>query len=575
MTIKKSRAKLSAGNGNNGIPSMRSGVPGFDAVLGGGLPEFSFNLIAGSPGAGKTTLAQQIMFANATVKRPALYFTVLGEPTIKMLRYQKEFAFFDPKLVGSAVQYVNLSAEVFDQDLNLVLEQVVKEVERVGPGIVVVDSVRTVLGRSTDVVPGGHLTMDHFIQRLALLLISWEVTSFIIGESAENEQRNPVFTVADGVFLLTQATDRNSVVRKLQAVKVRGRASMPGLHTFRITGAGIQLFPRIPEQQAERRPVSTNRLATGIPGLDELMGGGIPAGDALMLGGPAGSGKTTFATQFAAEGLRQGEAVVVVVFEEYPEEYLARAKARNQDIAAMIEKGNFRLIYLRPLDLSVDETLAEILEAVSQIGATRVVIDSLSGFHIALAPAFRDDFQESLYRLVGALTATGVTIFMTTEIAGGYPESAFTTERVSFITDDIIVQRFVEIDGVLRTVMAIHKMRGSAHSHDFLTYEVTSQGAFVGGPLRNYRGILTGVPKLEPQLVREGHAGLTDHEASVLDTLIRLGGASRELLAEHIGTTAPEIAETIDRLESLGYARVVRQGGRETFHAVAQVGASS
>src|SRR5450432_1205140 len=314
MTIKKSRAKLSAGNGNNGIPSMRSGVPGFDAVLGGGLPEFSFNPIAGSPGAGKTTLAQQIMFANATVKRPALYFTVLGEPTIKMLRYQKEFAFFDPKLVGSAVQYVNLSAEVFDQDLNLVLEQVVKEVERVGPGIVVVDSVRTVLGRSTDVVPGGHLTMDHFIQRLALLLISWEVTSFIIGESAENEQRNPVFTVADGVFLLTQATDRNSVVRKLQAVKVRGRASMPGLHTFRITGAGIQLFPRIPEQQAERRPVSTNRLATGIPGLDELMGGGIPAGDALMLGGPAGSGKTTFATQFAAEGLRQGEAVVVVVF---------------------------------------------------------------------------------------------------------------------------------------------------------------------------------------------------------------------------------------------------------------------
>jgi len=571
MTIKKSRAKLSAGNGNNGIPSMRSGVPGFDAILGGGLPEFSFNLIAGSPGAGKTTLAQQIMFANATVKRPALYFTVLGEPTIKMLRYQKEFAFFDPKLVGSAVQYVNLSAEVFDQDLNLVLEQVVKEVERVGPGIVVVDSVRTVLGRSTDVVPGGHLTMDHFIQRLALLLISWEVTSFIIGESAENEQRNPVFTVADGVFLLTQATDRNSVVRKLQAVKVRGRASMPGLHTFRITEAGIQLFPRIPEQQAERRPVSTIRLASGVPGLDELMGGGIPAGDAVMLGGPAGSGKTTFATQFAAEGLRRGEAVVVVVFEEYPEEYLARAKARNHDIAAMIEKGNFRLIYLRPLDLSVDETLAEILEAVAQIGATRVVIDSLSGFEIALAPAFRDDFQESLYRLVGALTATGVTIFMTTEVAGGYPESSFTTERVSFITDDIIVQRFVEMDGVLRTVMAIHKMRGSAHSHDFVTYEVTSQGAIVGGPLRNYRGILTGVPKFEPQLAREGHAGLTDYEAAVLDTLIRLGGASRELLAEHIGSTSPKITETIERLELLGYARVVRQGEHETFHAIAQV----
>jgi circadian clock protein KaiC len=573
MTIKKSRAKQRVVSEVDAIPSVRSGVPGFDVVVGGGLPHFSFNLIAGSPGAGKTTLAQQIVFANATVKRPALYFTVLGEPTIKMLRYQKEFGFFQPELVGSAVQYVNLSAEVFGQDLNLVLEQVVTEVKRVSPGIVVVDSFRTILGRSTDVSPDGRMTMDSFIQRLALLLTSWEVTSFIIGDSAEREQRNPVFTVADGVFWLSQATDRNSVVRKLQAVKVRGRASMPGLHTFRITNDGIQVFPRIPEQQGARRVPASVRLATGVPGLDELMGGGIPAGDAVMLGGPAGSGKTTFATQFAAEGLRRGEAVVIVVFEEYPEEYLARAKARNHDIAAMIKAGNFRLIYLRPLDLSVDETLAEILEAVGQIGATRVVIDSLSGFQIALAPAFRDDFQESLYRLVGALTATGVTIFMTTEIVSGYPESSFTTERVSFITDDIIVQRFVEIDGVLRTVLAIHKMRGSSHSHDFITYEVTTQGAIMRGPLRNYRGILTGVPEAEPKLVRVGHAGLTSYEASVLDTLVRLGGATRALLAEHMGVEPAELAPTIVRLEALGYAKIDRERGTEAIHAIAQVGA--
>jgi circadian clock protein KaiC len=573
MTARKSRAKQVDAVPDFGIPSMPSGVSGFDAVLGGGLPEFSFNLIAGSPGSGKTTLAQQIMFANATAKRPALYFTVLGEPTLKMLRYQKEFRFFNPKMVGSAVQYVNLSAESFEQDLNLVLDRVVNEVERTSPGIVVVDSFRTVLGRSTDVAPGGHMTMDSFIQRLSLLLISWEVTSFIIGESAEQEQRNPVFTVADGVFWLSQATDRNSIVRTLQAVKVRGRASMPGLHTFRITENGIQVFPRIPEQQGERRAPSTIRLATGIPGLDELMGGGIPAGDAVMVLGPAGSGKTTFATQFAAEGLRLGESVVIVVFEEYPEEYLARAKARDYDIASMTEPENFRLIYLRPLDLSVDETLAQILEAVGAIGATRLVIDSLSGFQIALAPAFRQDFQESLYRLVGALTATGVTIFMTTEIAGGYPDSSFTSERVSFITDDIIVQRFVEIDGVLRTVLAIHKMRGSSHSHDFVSYEVTAQGAIVGGPLRNYRGILTGVPVLQPNLVREGHEGLTELESTTLNTLVRLGEATHEYLAEHVSTSAAVLAATLQRLELLGYLRVTRQGGREILHAIAQVGA--
>jgi circadian clock protein KaiC len=360
-------------------------------------------------------------------------------------------------------------------------------------------------------------------------------------------------------------------VRKLQAIKVRGRAPMPGLHTFRITDGGLQIFPRIPEQQSQRRPQATRRLATGVPGLDEVMGGGIPSGDAVMLAGPAGSGKTTFATQFVAEGLRQGEAVVIVVFEEYPEEYLARAKARNQDMQKMIDAGKLKLIYLRPLDLSVDETLAEILEAVEKVDATRVVIDSLSGFEVALAPAFREDFRESLYRLVGALTATGVTMFMTTEIVGEYPHVQFTTEKVSFITDDIIVQRIVEIDGVLRPLLAIHKMRGSAHSHDFRTYEITSNGAVVGGPLRNYRGIVTGVPELQPQLSRPAYEGLTDREASVLNTLVRLGGASRDFLTERAGLPPSELKQALVRLEELGYAVATTDAGG-TYRAVAQVG---
>ena len=339
MTNKKPRAKERVVATASRIKSLATGVPGFDAVLGGGLPEYSFNLIAGSPGTGKTTLAQQIIFANATAERPALYFTVLGEPTLKMLRYQREFSFFDPAQVGSAIQYLNLSEEALEQDLNAVLDRIVAEVERAKPGIVVVDSFRTFSGRTSEAARAGAMTIDHFIQRLALHLTTWEVTSFLLGEYAEQEQRNPVFTVADGVFWLSQVTDRNSVVRKIQVIKVRGRAPMPGLHTFRITDGGLQIFPRIPEQQSERRPQSTRRLTTGVPGLDEVMGGGIPAGDAVMLAGPAGSGKTTFATQFVAEGLRQGEAVVIVVFEEYPEEYLARAKARNQDMEESIERG--------------------------------------------------------------------------------------------------------------------------------------------------------------------------------------------------------------------------------------------
>jgi circadian clock protein KaiC len=555
------------------ISGIKTGVPGLDVVLGGGLPEFSFNLIAGSPGAGKTTLAQQIVFANATRKRPALYFTVLGEPTLKMLRYQQAYDFFDSKLVGSAVQYLNLSEEVLEQDLRVVLDRIVAEVERAKPGLIVVDSFRTIHVQKDGQATPSAMSLEHFVQRLALHLTSWEVTSFLIGEYGDQEQRNPVFTVADGVFWMSQVTDRNSVVRKLQVIKTRGRSPMPGLHTFRITDGGLQVFPRIPQQQFERRPQSFDRLTTGVPGLDELMGGGIPVGDAVIVAGPAGSGKTTFATQFIAEGLRLEQPGIIVVFEEYPEEYLARAQARNDHIAKMIKGGLLKMIYLRPLDLSVDETLAEILDGVKQVGATRVVIDSLSGFEIALAPAFREDFRESLYRLVGALTATGVTVYMTAETIGSFPEVGFTSEKVSFVTDDIIVQRFVEIEGELQRVMAVVKMRGSGHSHEFRTYEVSEKGAVIGESLRNYDGIMTGVPVLRTGSSRAGHPGLTDREALLLDSLVRLGSASRDQLAARSGMTSKEATAALTRLVTLGYAEPAGDD-EHGFRAVARIGGS-
>jgi circadian clock protein KaiC len=477
-------------------------VPGLDVVLGGGLPEYSFNLLAGGPGSGKTTLAQQIVFANATVERPALYFTVLGEPTLKMLRYQRQFSFFNPDLAGSAIQFINLSSEVMDGDLTGVLERIVSETERAKPGVVVVDSFRTIGGQAGGSPRSGAFELDQFVQRLALHLTTWEITSFLLGEYAEDEQRNPVFTVADGIIWLSQATDRNSVARKLQVVKIRGRAPMPGLHTFRITDDGLQVFPRIPQQTRQRVLQKRERLSTGIAGMDEMIGGGIIAGDAVMLTGPAGSGKSTVATQFMVAGLAKGETGVIALFEEYPEEYLIRANTRNPDVGKMITAGKLELIYLRPLDLSVDETLAAILEAVERLKAKRVVIDSLSGFEVALAPTYREDFRESLYRLVGTLTATGVTVFMTAEVSESFSEARFTSEKVSFITDEIIVQRYIELEGELRRVMAVIKMRGSEHSHEFRTYEVTGKGVVVGGSLKEYDGIITGVPTLRPKPAR-------------------------------------------------------------------------
>ncbi len=328
------------------IRNIATGVPGLDAVLGGGLCEFSFNLIAGAPGSGKTTLVQQILFANATRERPALYFTVLGEPTIKMLRYQSQFDFFDTARVPAAVRFINLAAEATGGNLDAVFQRVGAEVASVRPSFIAVDSFRTIVGEHQSPASGGVIELARFVNRLAQQLTTWEVTSFLIGEYVDTEQRHPVFTVADTILWLSEDVDRNSATRKLRAVKVRGRSPMPGLHTFRLTDAGMQVFPRIPEQQRQRVVRRNVRLATGVPGLDEMTGGGIPAGDVVLLTGPAGSGKTTFATHFIAQGLSDGESCVVAVFEEYPESYLARAKTVSIDLDSMVDGGRLAITYL-------------------------------------------------------------------------------------------------------------------------------------------------------------------------------------------------------------------------------------
>ena len=389
------------------IRKLPTGVPGFDEILGGGLPEFSFNIIAGAPGCGKTTLAHQIMFANATPERPALYFTVLGEPAIKMLRYQQQYTFFDDAKMNGAIRFINLSHVVLEKDLGAVLDTIIKEVESSNASVVVVDSFRTVVRKALN--NASEVELQGFVQRLALHLTSWQATTFLIGEYVEGELRdNPVFTVADGLIWLYQSVERNSIVRKLQVMKLRGQESVPGLHTFRVTNAGLHTFPRTFGLVGEASNVKgRRRLSTGVRELDALMDGGIPEGDSLLVAGPSGAGKTVFGIQFIAEGLTKGEPGIVAMFEEQPNEFIQRATSFGFELDKNLKDGSLKLIYLRPLDLSVDETVHEIVSAVKKIGCKRLVIDSLVGFEMALAPNFRSDFRESLYRMIGGAHAAG------------------------------------------------------------------------------------------------------------------------------------------------------------------------
>jgi circadian clock protein KaiC len=484
------------------IKKLPSGVPGLDEVLGGGIPELSFNLIAGGPGAGKTTLAQQIMFAAASPERPALFVTILGEPPIKMLRYQQQFSFFDATRVAGCIRFLHLGDELLEDGLSKVLTTIVTEVETTSPKLVFIDSFRAVIRKAME---AGQMELQSFVQRLSLHLTGWEATTFLIGEyeSAEAES-NPIFTIADGIVWLSQVTSRNSIVRKVQVMKMRGQGQIPGLHTMKISEAGLRVYPRLPNPD---RPTTTPidhrlRRKTGVAELDEMLGGGIPGGYSVMIVGPSGSGKTTLSTQFIREGIEHGEPGLIAVFEKRPDEYLTTAP-NAEELSQLVDNGMLKMLYLRPLDLSVDETMEEIATAVQAIGATRVAIDSLSGFELALAPSFREDFRESLYRMVGALVRLGVTVVMTAELVDSYTELRLSPHGISFLTDGIILQRYVEIDGALRKLVCVVKMRGFDHAKEMRLYDIGPDGIVLGEPLTGYAGLLTGAPRQIPGSHRE------------------------------------------------------------------------
>ncbi len=472
------------------INRLLTGVPGLNEVLGGGLPEFSFNILAGPPGSGKTTLAHQMMFALATPERPALYFTVLGEPPLKMLRYQQQFDFFESEKINHSIHFINLADDTVSGDLNRVLARIVSAVEQYAPALVFVDSFRSVALASQGDAKG-FLGLQHFVQKLGMLMTSWQATTFLIGEYFDDAEPSPVFTVADGMIWLQQSVQRNSMVRKVEIKKMRGQATQPGLHTFRIGGSGIRVFasPSVTAtSELDSALPITSRLSMGVPGLDELMGGGLPRGYSLLVAGPSGSGKSILAASFLTEGARLGETGVIAAFEQRP------TQSRGRRIAELIESDRIGVVDTGAAALSVDEIATLLIEEIRRLKATRVVIDSLSGFELALAPTFREDFRESLARMVSALASTGVTVLMTSELEDRYTELRFSPYGTAFLTDAIIVQRYIELEGRLQRIMAVVKIRASDHSTELRMFHIDNDGLKVDQMLAGHVGLLSGSP---------------------------------------------------------------------------------
>ena len=239
-------------------------------------------------------------------------------------------------------------------------------------------------------------------------------------------------------------------------------------------------------------PITTKRIPMGVPGLDEMLGGGLPAGYSLLVVGPSGSGKTILAADFLAEGVRRGEPGVVAAFEKTPSQLL------STKLHALVKAKQVGVIDTRPLDLSIDQTLHDLLDMINRMQAKRLVIDSLSGFELAVAPEFREDFRGALYRMIAELTSMGITILMIAELEDRYTDLRFSPYGSAFLADAIIMQRYVEIEGQFKRAIAVVKVRGSDHSKALRLFSIVDGSFVIGEPISGYCGLLSGAPTLCP-----------------------------------------------------------------------------
>jgi len=424
---------------------------------------------------------------------------VLGEPPLKMLRYQQQFAFFDIRKVGTAVRYVNLSEDLRAGDFSTLLQRIITEVEAFNPSFVFVDSFRSVVQTRRSGTQG-LADLQYFVQELGSRMATWQATTFLIGEYTPADiDANPIITVADGMLALSQVQEGNAVVRKVRVVKMRGQAHMEGSHTLRITDDGIRIYPRVlPPLAVDRASDAAvdrdpKRIPTGVEGLDALMHGGLPQGHTMLLSGPTGVGKTILCTRFLQAGVAQGEKGVAVYFEK------GSARLRNAELAEMARAGQVAVVESRSLQLSVEELLDDLTSAIDRTGATRVVIDSLSEIELYLAPEFREELRVSVFRTLLELAKRGVTAIVTAGLKDEFTHLAFSYDGLAFLTDAVVALRYAEADGQLRHFMSVIKVRGCAHSRELREFRITDKGIEVDPGPTAYDRVLSGWPQRRPE----------------------------------------------------------------------------
>ena len=470
--MSKERPRKNKERVDEGYVRVQSGNPQADEILGGGFPRNSINIVMGQPGTGKTIFAEQLLFHNASSEHPSLYVTTLSEPLSKVVTYVQRFSFFDADRLAGDIQYEDLGSALSEKGPNALVDWLDEAIKTRSPGIIVIDSFRAIhdLAMSSDEI-------RRFMSRFAGLLSAYNVTAFLLGEYTQDDiRRYPEFAVADSIVELARQPLSTRDERYFRVLKLRGSGYREGQHAFRITRDGIELYPRLVTPRVpEEYDTLSERLPSGVPGLDALMDGGIFAGSTTLLLGMTGSGKTTMGLQFALEGVKRGEPAIFVNFQENPAQLRRAIAGLGADPDGIQEKG-LKLIYANPVELQIDSIVGKIFKAIESGEVRRLVIDAIGD--IATAASDVQRLHDYLYSLIQHFAVRGVTTILTLEVGDDSFGGMGTDPRFSYMSDNLIHLAWNPKNIEKRSIRIV-KMRGSGHEHAIREFEIDASGARV------------------------------------------------------------------------------------------------
>jgi circadian clock protein KaiC len=451
---------------------LRSGHEPLDGILGGGLPGNGISVIMGLPGTGKTILAQQYAFHNARPDRPVVYFSTLSEPLEKIIRFGQTLDFFDAAAVGRSVLYADLGKVASSGGLPGVGEHIAAVLRERRPGLVVIDSFKAL-----HALASGTGEFRQFLHQLAGRLTAFPTASLWVGEYEHGETAvAPEFAVADAIVELAAVPFGQRELRSLHVRKLRGSSFLSGRHGYRVTSGGLRLFPRLADIPVPGGyALGQDRIGTGIPALDTMLGGGLWPGSATMVAGPSGSGKTILGLQFLYGGAARGERGIIAALQENPTQ-LARLAA---GLGWPPAHPDIEVMYRSPVDIYIDEWVHDLLQAAEAGRARRVVIDSVADLQLAAGDDTR--FREFMYSLAQRFSREGISLLTTWETPGLLAAGGQLREAaVSHLADNAIMLSHYRDQGTRKRSLAVLKTRASGHDPATRQFSIGPDGISIG-----------------------------------------------------------------------------------------------